>query len=267
MKVSRIILIIILFIAFFEIGIFSSYTIVTSEVPDIQELIDMQINTITSIFSPENVGSVLIKDPNELNVTNKYELADALSEKAQVDGVNLDNFTVTTADDINEGNFTVEITAYGYASPKSSSTTIVISGEPNYKIIAKARAVNGVNGIMVDLDSIEIESILKLQNTDDSNSLSMGNNTSSYSGYKSNSYSSSSSSYSSSSSSGSSGSSSGSASSTDSSSSSSGGSSGSGGSSSSGGSSGSGGSSSSGGSSGSGLEITMDLLRPLFALN
>ena len=170
MKVSRIILIIILFIAFFEIGIFSSYTIVTSEVPDIQELIDMQVNTITSIFSPENVGSVLIKDPNELNVTNKYELADALSEKAQVDGVNLDNFTVTTADDINEGNFTVEITAYGYASPKSSSTTIVISGEPNYKIIAKAKAVNGVNGIMVDLDSIEIESILKLQNTDDSNS-------------------------------------------------------------------------------------------------
>ena len=253
MKVSRIILIIILFIAFFEIGIFSSYTIVTSEVPDIQELIDMQV-------SPENVGSVLIKDPNELNVTNKYELADALSEKAQVDGVNLDNFTVTTADDINEGNFTVEITAYGYASPKSSSTTIVISGEPNYKIIAKAKAVNGVNGIMVDLDSIEIESILKLQNTDDSNSLSMGNNTSSSSSYKSNSYSSSSSSYSSSGSSGSSsGSGSGSSSSSgdsayssDSSSSSSGGSSSSG---------------SSGGSSGSGLEITMDLLRPLFALN
>ena len=256
MKVSRIILIIILFIAFFEIGIFSSYTIVTSEVPDIQELIDMQVNTITSIFSPENVGSVLIKDPNELNVTNKYELADALSEKAQVDGVNLDNFTVTTADDINEGNFTVEITAYGYASPKSSSTTIVISGEPNYKIIAKAKAVN----VMVDLDSIEIESILKLQNTDDSNSLSMGNNTSSSSSYKSNSYSSSSSSYSSSGSSGSSsGSGSGSSSSSgdsayssDSSSSSSGGSSSSG---------------SSGGSSGSGLEITMDLLRPLFALN
>ena len=264
MKVSRIILIIILFIAFFEIGIFSSYTIVTSEVPDIQELIDMQVNTITSIFSPENVGSVLIKDPNELNVTNKYELADALSEKAQVDGVNLDNFTVTTSDDINEGNFTVEITAYGYASPKSSSTTIVISGEPNYKIIAKAKAVNGVNGIMVDLDSIEIESILKLQNTDDSNALSMGNNTSSSSGYKSNSYSSSSSSYSSSGSSSSSGgssSSSSSASSSDSGSSSSGGSSGGSASSS------DSGSSSSGGSSGSGLEITMDLLRPLFALN
>ena len=244
MKVSRIILIIILFIAFFEIGIFSSYTIVTSEVPDIQELIDMQVNTITSIFSPENVGSVLIKDPNELNVTNKYELADALSEKAQVDGVNLDNFTVTTADDINEGNFTVEITAYGYASPKSSSTTIVISGEPNYKIIAKAKAVNGVNGIMVDLDSIEIESILKLQNTDDSNSLSMGSSSS---------YSSSGSSGSSSGSgSGSSSSSGDSAYSSDSSSSSSGGSSSSG---------------SSGGSSGSGLEITMDLLRPLFALN
>ena len=129
MKVSRIILIIILFIAFFEIGIFSSYTIVTSEVPDIQELIDMQINTVTSIFSPENVGGILIKDPSELNVTNKYELADALSEKAQVDGVDLDNFTVTTSEDINDGNFTVDIVAYGYASPKSSSTSITISGQ------------------------------------------------------------------------------------------------------------------------------------------
>lgn len=264
MKISRVILIIILFIAFFEIGIFSSYTIVTSEVPDIQELIDMQINTLASIFSPENVGSVLIKDPNELNVTNKYELADAISEKAQVDGVNLENFTVTTSEDVNQGNFTVEITAYGYASPKSSSTTIVISGEPNYKIIASAKAVNGVNGIVVDIDSIQIESILKLQNTDDSNSLSFENNSSSYksSSYSSNSYSSSSSSGSSSS-----GYSSSSSTSSSSEGSSSSGSSSSGGSSSSSSSPASdSGSSSSGGSSGSGLEITMDLLRPFFAL-
>ena len=259
MKVSRIILIIILFIAFFEIGIFSSYTIVTSEVPDIQELIDMQINTVTSIFSPENVGSILIKDPSELNVTNKYELADALSEKAQVDGVDLDNFTVTTSEDINDGNFTVDIVAYGYASPKSSSTSITISGQPNYKIIATAKAVNGVNGIMVNIDSLEIESILKLQDDDDTQTIDIGSNSSSY---KSSSYGSSSSSSSGSSSSGSSGGSSSSGSSSDSGSSSSGSSSDSG-SSSSGGSSDSG----SSGSSGGGLEITMNLLRPLFALN
>ena len=261
MKVSRIILIIILFIAFFEIGIFSSYTIVTSEVPDIQELIDMQINTISSIFSPENVGGILIKDPSELNVTNKYELADALSEKAQVDGVDLDNFTVTTSEDINDGN-TVDIVAYGYASPKSSSTSITISGQPNYKIIATAKAVNGVNGIMVNIDSLEIESILKLQDDNDTKTIDMGSNSSSYKSSSYGSSSSSSSSSSGSSSSGSSGGSSSSGSSSDSGSSSSGGSSDSG-SSSSGGSSDSG----SSGSSGGGLEITMNLLRPLFALN
>jgi len=173
MKISKIILIILLFVAFFEIGIFSSYTIVTSEVPDIQELIDMQVNTITSIFSPENVGSVLIKSPDELNVTNKYELADAISDAAEVDGVSLDNMTVTTNADINEeSNFTVNVTAYGYSSPKSNSTSIIISGEPNYKIIASAQAKYTVNGLEVDTDTVKVDSILKIYDEENSTSSS-----------------------------------------------------------------------------------------------
>ena len=42
MKISRIILIILLFFVFFEIGLFSSYTLATGEVPDPGELINMQ---------------------------------------------------------------------------------------------------------------------------------------------------------------------------------------------------------------------------------
>ena len=43
-KVLRIILIVVLFIIFFEVGLVSSYTIVTSEAPNVQGLIDMYVN-------------------------------------------------------------------------------------------------------------------------------------------------------------------------------------------------------------------------------
>ena len=95
MKISRIILILLLFFVFFEIGLFSSYTLATGEVPDPGELINMQISTVTSVFSPDNVGGLLIKDPDNVNVTNKYELADKLSEVADVDGVNVENMTIS----------------------------------------------------------------------------------------------------------------------------------------------------------------------------
>ena len=49
MKISRIILIILLFFVFFEIGLFSSYTLATGEVPDPGELINMQVSTVTSL--------------------------------------------------------------------------------------------------------------------------------------------------------------------------------------------------------------------------
>ena len=99
MQISRIILILLLFFVFFEIGLFSSYTLATGEVPDPGELINMQISTVTSVFSPDNVGGLLIKDPDNVNVTNRYELADKLSEVADVDGVNVENMTITTVDD------------------------------------------------------------------------------------------------------------------------------------------------------------------------
>ena len=109
MKISRIILIVLLFFVFFEIGLFSSYTIATGEVPDPASLIDMQVGTVSSIFSPENVGGLLIKDPDNINVTNRYQLADKVSEVADVDGVNVENMTITTVDDTSKKEFNVNI--------------------------------------------------------------------------------------------------------------------------------------------------------------
>ena len=161
-KIVRIILIIVLFVVFFEVGLFSSYTIVTSEAPNIQGLIDMQIDKITSFFSPEKVNEVLIKDPTPVNITNKKDVALKMEELSKVDGVNVDSMNITTYDDTDHENMTVNIEALGYASPNSTSGQIIISQDPSFKVIASADASYKGNGLMVNPDTMVITSVLKL---------------------------------------------------------------------------------------------------------
>jgi hypothetical protein len=161
-KIVRIVLIIILFVIFFELGLFSSYTIVTAEAPNVQSLIDMQISKITGIFSQENVNNVLIKDPTPVNITNKKDVALQMEELSKVDGVNVDSMNITTYDDTDNKNLTVNIEALGYASPNSTSGKIVITQEPSYKVIARADASYKENGLMADKDTVSITSVLKL---------------------------------------------------------------------------------------------------------
>ena len=98
-KILRRILVIILFVIFFEVGLFSSYTIVTAEAPDVKGLIDMQISKITGLFSPNNVNEVLIKDPTPINFTNHKDVALKMEELSNVDGVNVESMNATTYDD------------------------------------------------------------------------------------------------------------------------------------------------------------------------
>ena len=169
-KVLRIILIVVLFVIFFEIGLVSSYTIVTSEAPNVQGLIDMQISKITGIFNPAKVNDMLIKDATHLNITNKKDVALKMESLSKVDGVNVDSMNITTYDNPDKKNFTVTIEALGYESPNSSSGQIVISKIPSYKIIAKANATYKDSGLTVNENSIVINSVLKLYNTGSSSS-------------------------------------------------------------------------------------------------
>ena len=150
-KIVRIILIIVIFFIFFEVGLFGSYTIITSEVPDIQGLVDMQISKITGIFSPENVNEVLIKDPTPIKITNKKDVALKMENLSKIDGVNVDSMNVTTYDDTDDEAMNVTIQALGYASPNST-----------YKVIATGEASLKGNGMMVDVNTVSINSVLKL---------------------------------------------------------------------------------------------------------
>ena len=161
-KILKIILIIVLFVVFFELGLFSSYTIVTAEAPNIQGLVDMQISKIQEFFSPEKVNEALIKDPTPVNISNTKDVGLKMETLSQVDGVNVDSMNITTLEDKDNKNFTVNIEALGYASPNSTSGQIVISQDPSYKVIATAQASYKENGLMVDPNTITITSILKL---------------------------------------------------------------------------------------------------------
>lgn len=188
-KVLRIILIIVIFIIFFEIGLVSSYTIVTSEAPNVQGLIDMQISKITGIFNPQKVNDMLIKDPTPVNITNKKDVALKMESLSQVDGVNVDSMNVSTYDNPDNNNFTVTIEALGYASPNSTSGQIVISKVPSYKIIAKGNATYKDTGLVVNEKSLVINSVLKLHNVNTENtaytnySSNNGNFNTSYTSY------------------------------------------------------------------------------------
>lgn len=161
-KALRIILVVVLFVVFFEVGLFSSYTIVASEAPDIQGLIDMQISKITGIFNSENVNNALVKDPTAVNISNKMDVAKSLEDLSKVDGVNVDSMNVTTYDDTDNKELNITIEALGYASPSSNSSQIVISQDPSYKIVAEGNATYKNGELVVDADSITIQSILKL---------------------------------------------------------------------------------------------------------
>ena len=161
-KVLRIILVIVIFLVFFEVGLISSYTIVTSEAPDVKGLVDMQFEKINSFVNPKTVNDVLIKDPTPLNISNKKDVGLKMEELSNVDGVNVESMNVSTFEDTGNEYFMVNIEALGYASPNSGSSQIVISQDPSYKIIAVGNATYKNGELKVEPNSITINSVLKL---------------------------------------------------------------------------------------------------------
>ena len=161
-KVLRILLVIVLFIIFFEVGLFSSYTIVTAEVPDVKGLIDMQVTQITGFFSPQKVNDVFVKDPTPVNFTNHKDVANKMQQLSNVDGVNVDSMNASTYEDTSKGEFNITIEALGYAAPNSTSGQIVISQTPSYKVIVTSVASYKNGELIVDTNQMKVNSVLKL---------------------------------------------------------------------------------------------------------
>jgi hypothetical protein len=167
-RIVKILLFLVFFGLFFEAGLFASYTIVTQQPPDPTELIEMQLNALSSLF---NFGGPTLSTQKTLKVLNPDEVAENLKNKAGIDGVNLETLSAQTTQDTSKSTITVNLTATGYKDAQTGGTTgnsssgpIVIKANETYSITATATGKLKTTGIQVDVATIQIISIRKLYN-------------------------------------------------------------------------------------------------------
>lgn len=160
-RILKFFLFLILFIIFFEVGVISSYTLVTSQPPDVEKLIDTQLEILSSYLK---MGKEVIgPKPETVNITNKMETAEALQKRAQVDGIELETLNATTFEDLENERVNVNITAIGYRENITESTgQIVIRPTARFMITATATATVEDHEIKVDVGTIRILSIIRI---------------------------------------------------------------------------------------------------------
>jgi hypothetical protein len=155
----KIILFIIFFAVFFEAGLISSYTIVTSQAPDVGKLIGLQIEEVTSFLSFGS-GSKIINTQGNMNISNYQNVASELTNKTSYD-INAQSLTAQTTGTTKNAIFPVNITAIGYqnAISGSNTTAVVITANQTYSITASANASYDINdNLIVDVSTIQITS-------------------------------------------------------------------------------------------------------------
>ena len=155
----KIILFIIFFAVFFEAGLISSYTIVTSQAPDVGKLIGLQIEEVTSFLSFGS-GSKIINTQCNMNISNYQNVASELTNKTSYD-INIQSLTAQTTVTTKNAIFPVNITAIGYqnAISGSNTTAVVITANQTYSITASANASYDINdNLIVDVSTIQITS-------------------------------------------------------------------------------------------------------------
>jgi hypothetical protein len=154
----KIILFIIFFAVFFEAGLISSYTIVTSQAPDVGKLIGMQIEEVTTFLSFGS-GSKILNTQANMNITNYQQVGSELTNKTGYD-INVQSLAAQTTGNTKNTIFPVNITAIGYQNLVSGSnnTAIVITANQTYSITASANATLTDGNLIVDVTTIHITS-------------------------------------------------------------------------------------------------------------
>ncbi|MGB9977705.1 hypothetical protein [Methanobacterium sp.] len=169
-RIIKFIFFLLLFGIIFEAGLLSSYTIVTSQPPDVGKVIDMQVSKLTAIWDSIGIGSK-VGSAKTYNVTNVDPVANVLKSKAQLAGINIDTVAATIVSS-SGGKVNVTITATGYkeneTTANSSNTAftsgqIVISPSATYNLTATATGEQKTKGIAVDVNTIKITSLKQIK--------------------------------------------------------------------------------------------------------
>ncbi|MGZ7043569.1 MAG: hypothetical protein ACXVHM_03165 [Methanobacterium sp.] len=171
-RIIKFILFIIIFGIVFELGLLSSYTIVTAQPPDVGKLIDMQVSKLTALWD-SITGSGKSPIVKTVNVTNVDAVSDALKSRTGLSGINVDTLGAILPSGSTSDTITVTLVAQGYkenqtgsisSKNESSSGQIVIKNTEIYSITATATAKKRSKGVEVDPNSIVITSQKRLYN-------------------------------------------------------------------------------------------------------
>ncbi len=171
-RILKFVLFLLLFGLFFEAGLFSSYTIVTSQPPDVGNLINMQTSKIAAIWESISFGSNDGNSTNTLKILNGDPVIQTLKNKTGLNGVNLETMTATSDDDLNKKEILVVINAMGYkdtvsgggSGNKSGGGQIVITATEKYALTATAMAKKKTRGVEIIPNTIKVTSLKKIYN-------------------------------------------------------------------------------------------------------
>jgi len=157
-------LLFILCVVFFEAGLISANTIVSGEPPDIGKLIDMQLDGINSLI--HLLQGSQNSTQKAIDINNENDVAQAIQNKSEMNGVNLQSLSAHTNESTRNENITVTITLMAYktttTSGNSTNGSIIIKPDETYSITATAIGKVESGGITVDLNSIVITTVRKL---------------------------------------------------------------------------------------------------------
>lgn len=165
-RIIKFIIFLLLFGIIFEAGLLSSYTIVTSQPPNVGNIIGMQISDLTAILN--NIHKSTLKT---YNVTNSELVVSALQNKTGLDGIDASTLSAVAVS-TSGGNASITLTATGYKDNQTTANTtntaftsgqIVITPNASYNITATASATLD-NGVDVNINTIQITSINKIIN-------------------------------------------------------------------------------------------------------
>ncbi|MDO5826003.1 MAG: hypothetical protein BZ137_05970 [Methanosphaera sp. rholeuAM130] len=169
-RILKILIFIVAILAFFEIGLFVSYTVIASEPVNPVDIVSMQIDQ-GARFINSLTGEKDLNQQDTLNITNKENVALILNNLTGL-SVNLDSLTAKVSTS-QTGNQTVTITAIASKdSQVTSGGAIVILPEQTYSISAIATGeVYSSGKVKVNTTTIELKEKIVLYNQNNNTNL------------------------------------------------------------------------------------------------
>ncbi|MBR0472352.1 MAG: hypothetical protein IJI98_06595 [Methanosphaera sp.] len=170
-RILKILLFIVTIVLFFEIGLFASYSLISSGPVNPLELLSVQVDEGSDLVS-SFTNEKSLTDQDNLNITNQEDVALVLNNLTNL-SVNLNSVTAKISND-NTGNQTITITALATKDTQvTSGGYIQIVPEQTYSVTATAVGeIYSTGRVKVNTTSIALKERIVLydQNKGNANS-------------------------------------------------------------------------------------------------